>query len=197
MNTHPILFSSPMVEGILSGRKTQTRRIVKPQFDNTLYLSRCGQAEYNSGTIVKCPYGKVGDILWVRETFGKWGAMYLYRASTPIGEDLCKWKPNIHMPKDACRIFLEIKSIKVERLNRITEKDAIAEGVLSESALDENFKKTRIYWNYITGGMQCVSAKISFRTLWKSITGDDSWYYNPWVWVIEFKRIEKPENFLS
>ena len=102
-----------------------------------------------------------------------------------------KWTPAIHMPKVACRIFLEIISIRVERLEDISHDDSISEGI--------ERMPIELWWkNYLNHPLPGVSnPRESFISLWKSINGNDSWESNPWVWVIEFKRIEKPENFLS
>ena len=166
----PILFSTEMVRAILDRRKTQTRRILKEI--------------KNEG----CPYGKIGDRLWVREPFcdadpayfDKKGNLvqYAYKADNyPIGT--FKWKPSIFMPKKASRITLEITNIRVERLNDISEQDAIAEGV------EECDDKYHDDCQYGSIGNIC-----SYKTLWESINGQGSWGQNPWVWVIEFKRVE-------
>lgn len=194
----PILFSTPMVQAILEGKKTMTRRIMKPQpikLDSVNYdwnglwftdKNHCGRVLRN-----KCPYGEVGDILWVRET-------WKYEESTKY-TDVCSdgvfyykadkdshiirgWKPSIFMPKEACRIRLEITNIMVERLNDISEEDAINEGV--EKWLDGNYKA------YGKNAGKYERAKDSFRSLWQSINGEQSWEANPWVWIIEFKQIE-------
>lgn len=188
----PILFSTPMVQAILEGRKTHTRRITKIQSLHERVISLDGKNEkgwmaYPEGAIsrgkfVKCPYGQPGDVLWVRE---KWcrnavptGWPYHYHAgndtfSQPENET---WKPSIHMPKAACRIFLQVNSIRVERLHQINEMDAISEGIVHRSMNDP---------------------KIEFQHLWQLINGEESWNANPWVWVVEFERIDKPENFPS
>lgn len=179
----PILFSIPMVEAILEGRKTQTRRIAKLQpFEGEYYMQiATDEFVYVSKNAYsgpyQCPFGKVGDILWVRETWGvcsnlPLGTGYIYKADDyPKYMEPCKWKPSIHMPKDACRIFLKITDVRVERLQDISDEDAKAEGVKTE------------YGSYRHGFIQ----------LWKSINGEESWNANPWVWVIEFERIEKIE----
>lgn len=177
MKQRPILFSTPMVQSILAGRKTQTRRKAD-MLSRHLRKLEDGTFEGESGRIYKCPYGKVGDILWVRETFMNalnfpvLSDNFYYKASVSnqfLQEWKGCWKPSIFMPKDACRIWLEIVSVKVERLQDISEGNAIKEG--SEYLL--NVRE----W---------------FADLWKSINGDESWRNNPWVWVIEFKQIENP-----
>lgn len=212
MKTHPILFSTPMVRSILEKRKVQTRRVIKCK--STL---GCISVGIMDGIENLCPYGKVGDILWVRES-----SCYIildhahdllegqrdrnqrvYKAS--MHEDFMayakekygyKWKPSIHMTKEACRIFLEITAIRVERLNDISDSDAIAEGIASDTCKDHLYNKTlTLYKDYLSNNMKLLPASVSFKTLWQSINGMNSWASNPWVWVIEFKRIGKPENF--
>lgn len=129
-----------------------------------------------------CPYGKVGDRLWVRETFGEsWHHAqpdYFYRAddnaSIESHPDFDGWKPSIHMPRLASRITLEITGVRVERLNNIHRSDAIAEGCEMPSQ-----RKGMHRW-----------PEAQFADLWESINGPGSWDANPWVWVVEFKRIE-------
>lgn len=216
----PILFSTEMVQAILDGRKTMTRRTCKRQpLDHEIYTN------YKDGTFningpdfdsndIKCPYGQVGDVLWVRETFnsdysfknykGKPVAPgILYKATAenlPSKSD--KWKPSLFMPKEACRIFLKVTNIRVERLQDISRDDAIAEGILY---LHENWQKvSRIpgsWFDYkrksfasLSSGK--ISPTMSFFSLWESINGKESLNSNPWVWVIEFERIDKPKNFI-
>lgn len=217
MKTHPILFSTPMVEAILSGRKKQTRRVLKPQpqpskrYKNAWNIEYKNHAAFNVsiedlnteflGVLNHCPFGKIGDILWVRESFytpifERLNGKYYYKADLERQGWSFKWKPSIHMPKAACRIFLEITSIRVERLNSISENDAIAEGIASDTCKDHLYNKTlTLYKDYLSNNMKLLPASVSFKTLWQSINGMNSWASNPWVWVIEFKRIEKPENF--
>lgn len=190
-----------MVRAILEGRKTQTRRIVKPQPPPMMHIDTChynntGFAFWhngegaNTGTCtckdLKPPYGVPGDRLWVRETFYADvtqaefedvlhdGTGIYYRA-TEIHPHLFRWRPSIHMPRWASRITLEVVSVRVERLNDISEEDAIAEGC-----------------PYGVGGWMVDPAvgDKQFPTLWESINGPGSWDANPWVWVREFKRIE-------
>lgn len=146
---------------------------------------------------VKCPYGQVGDILWVRESFVKDGNSYLHKASHSLVEKFIKWKPSIHMPKDAARIFLEIRNIRIERLHDISESDAIEEGIRVE--YDVMYPSDALYYFYPCNDLRddsfISSAKTSFTSLWASINGWESWNSNPWVWVIEFIRVEKPKNF--
>lgn len=204
----PILFSGEMVRAILDGRKTMTRRVVKQDlasgFDEPRGLSdieagypfvECEDGYHSAKEL--CPYGQPSDHLWVRETFG-----YLqepdehepifYRADYSQNDIqtqiLPKWKPSIFMPRWSSRITLEITSVRVERLQDISEEDARAEGV-------ECVGKTRefhepLYKNYFLENNPDRSAKYSFRTLWDSINGKKHpWSSNPFVWVIEFKNI--------
>lgn len=198
MKERPILFSAPMVRALLSGSKTQTRRIMKPQpekcppdYSRPGHLWPCrihqtmlhvekelqnleGSWEGLAGAA--CPYGREGDRLWVRETFGRaWHHAqppFFYRASdeNSVGShpEFDGWKPSIHMPRAASRIMLEIVSVRVERLNDISEADAAAEGA------PVHFK----------------SSRDNFCALWQQINGPGSWNANPWVWVVEFKIVE-------
>ena len=177
------------MKAILEGRKTQTRRIVKPQPIEHDGVCECGPAIAGSMHALhqwlianKCPYGKPGYRLWVRETWGKVHyegvdllPTYFYRADEHDSErdSLIRWKPSIHMPRVASRIILEVVSVRVERLQRITEDDARAEGV-GEGPQE----------GWVTGPV------VAFADLWDSINGQDAWLVNPWVWVVEFKVIK-------
>lgn len=251
MEIKPILFSTPMVQAILEGRKTQTRRVIKPQPDfdsawknlstiggkvakNFLKEDRPGleipnisvsssllgvRGEDGLGTgicqpNIVVPYHK-GDILWVRETFAdvpftkpeKYHG-YAYRADWEENDQHCpvtKWKPSIFMPKAACRIFLEVTNVRVERLQDISEEDAIAEGI--QFHFEEMFQEFRYrdYDKKLQAGYGDPAVDYptwrdpisSFKSLWEHINGRDSWEANPWVWVYDFKQVEKPENFLK
>lgn len=203
MKTHPILFSTEMVQAILAGRKTQTRRVMKPQpSENVLWSSfgfstltpenhiegRGNFPEGYGSKFFKLKYGKPGDLLWVRESFVKFETfnetLFSYKASPKTNLDV-NWKPSIHMPKDACRIWLRITNIRIERLKNITEEDAIAEGV-------ENITESKYgflcKWNDSkTGDTILGTAQTAFSYLWKSINGEQSWNENPFVWVVEFE----------
>jgi hypothetical protein len=194
-----------MVRAILDGRKTKTRRVMKPQ-PNPIPRGAAKPGEvYTSGwfeesnvpryVLDRCPYGKPGDRLYVRETWRPeswsatedWGWVEypdgskieventgkLFNQVFPHGRDVKRWRPSIHMPRWASRITLEITDIRVERLNEISEEDAIAEGITKQDA--------EYHWY---DGPQPVWA---FKTLWESIHGPGSWDANPWVWVVEFK----------
>lgn len=183
MKERGMIFNGEMVRAILDGRKTQTRRVMKPQPDEDgLAKVINGPWVDTSERIYRCPFGVPGDRIWVRETFspvpdheepaGCSAILYAADGNGPYG----KWVPSIHMPRWASRITLEITGVRVERLNDISECDAKAEGAPTECCVigDKHF--------------------LGFRSLWKSIYGDESWRSNPWVWVIEFKRIEGGEK---
>lgn len=195
----PIIFSAPMVRAILDGTKTQTRRVVKQQivqderFIGGFKLIGPGGVETAiAGPLASflSPYGPPGDRLWVRENFfpiypqdltyngGRpieydYAATYQhgYRLGDLIGKKK-KWKPSIHMPRIASRITLEITGVRVERLQDISRGDAMAEGCPFQNMAD--------------GPNPCNW----FAGLWGSINGTESWQSNPWVWVVEFKRME-------
>lgn len=207
MNFKPILFSTLMVQAILEGRKTMTRRVVKladgsnpdedcisyhldNSFDKVMDFSKT----YPYWKELKCPFGEIGTILWVRETFANSlnRGEFCYKADTDNSIYLdknWKWKPSLFMPKSACRIFLKITDIKVERLQEISEDDAIKEGVLSNGK--------GYYKAYFDSAIHAWidKAYLSFISLWKSINGEQSWNDNPFVWVISFEKTEKPFNF--
>lgn len=196
MMERPILFSGIMVKAILDDRKGQTRRVIKPQPDHC-HRDIIGKSEpYNKvdwnrlipqigDNEIKCPYGKVGDILWVRETWQllpsgfdeippeEW---YIYKATDELSDECTKWRPAIHMPRKACRIRLKTTDIRVERLQDITEEDAKAEGMLPSLPKFPEGRK---------------GYRTSFEFLWNSLNEKRSygWKVNPWVWVIEFERV--------
>lgn len=201
MKEHPILFSTSMVQALLSGQKTQTRRVVKPQpwhvqgaeYSQWIWSrkGRMDEVEMARARIDHCvwwdrvtpgrcmtqfsPYGGAGDHLWVRETwmvYGefKTGTGYAYRAD---GDRSGKWRPSIFMPREASRITLEITGVRVERVQDISIADACAEGVTGCRDHLSNLHAVEMY-----------------RALWDSINGKTyPWSSNPWVWVVEFKRV--------
>lgn len=202
MKEKPILFSGPMVRAILDGRKTQTRRVCKdvPCQYAGYVEHRVGHSFWSNhpdaqGYVEDCPYGAPGTRLWVRETFAHvvdsrgdsvtryWDGKsfkYIYRADAT--ERPTKWTPPIHMPRVASRITLEITDIRVERLRDISEADAIAEGV-------EELNERGTYKDYSDHENIWLSARGAYFTLWESINGKGSWNANPWVWVVEFKKL--------
>lgn len=226
----PILFSTPMVQAILDGRKTQTRRVVKPQpnecnheifkeadwkeqpftpsarglLEGRLFCTFCGNGVNPDGLGIRNPYGQAGDILWVRETFRPieqdFGSpRFEYKATETINLT-DKWKPSLFMSKEACRIFLKIANVRVERLQDISEGDAEREGInIVDYNCYENYMVEKD-WNYEgmnQKGFHMIEDPVgSFASLWAKINGNQSWENNPFVWVIEFKRIENPENFI-
>jgi hypothetical protein len=192
MKEKPILFSTDMVKALFAGRKTMTRRIVK------MYATDNNPIRQNAAWLQEnktCPYGQVGDVLWVREKFGYSNEGKLHFATNVCNPKYDKpssgWKPSIHMPKYACRIFLQITNVRVERLKDISEEDAIAEGI--EKQFSHLFQEWR-YKDYAKVKDDWRSPISSFQSLWASLNGFDSWDENPWVWVIEFKRVNKPNN---
>ena len=249
MTERGMIFNGEMVRAILDGRKTQTRRIMKVQPKPS--KSRPGDFWFSSKKLESmvhvsdlapgnspiadyhlfiqehcCPFGAVGDRIWVRETFQgplvheelfEEYSAYPEKFETPeyceyaadggVRPEYCDlednlrhgWRPSIHMPRWASRILLEITNVRVERLNAISEEDAQREGVHTEvwdqtvvarnyAARDEFFQ----FWSedmphYVEMNQLYRS---SFRSLWESIYGAENWLANPWVWVIEFKRVE-------
>lgn len=210
----PILFSTEMVRAIRKGDKTQTRRIVKyPKKIKEAkvgFSAWCEDGEFTvrgiheSGEIgdsfFKLPFKK-GDIMWVRETFTQSNDEITYRADVCSKWDLpkgCKWKPSIFMPKNVCRLFLEITKVRIEKLQSISDKDSIAEGIKREV-----FPETgeTCYYFYPCKDLRDNSyldcPTTSFYSLWKSINGQESWEQNPYVFIYEFKQIERPLDFLN
>lgn len=214
MSIKPILFNEEMVRAILDGRKTCTRRIIKPQPDEKhtyplgfvtdstekkevgcfgFGIDECG----GSIKYVKPPY-QPGDTLYVRETWKKAPNGYYYYEDWQRNDiaDVTKWKPSIHMPKDAARIWLKVTDVRVERLQKITPKDAENEGVGNLFYEDIGYSEK----NYGTEvDSEYGIAKEQFAWLWDStIKKSDidryGWDANPYVWVIEFERCEKPEG---
>lgn len=199
----PILFSTDMVQAILQGRKTVTRRVLKVPMeqwegkyrfpvpkglDSDAGFAWCTNPAHSNLLLMHCPCGEPGDVLWVREGFISnphselEKHYYSYKADYPKQQSI-RWKPSIHMPKEAARIWLRVKDIRVERLQDITDSDAIAEGIEIEH--DDGPLSDSLYKSY-TGGLPVDTAKKSFCTLWWQINGRDSWMANPWVWVITF-----------
>ncbi|MBC5079118.1 ASCH domain-containing protein [Klebsiella quasipneumoniae] len=226
MTERGMIFNAEMVRALLSGRKTQTRRIMKVQpesnqlgllliTDSTKHsdIGKYHWAESNAtGNHVRsklflCPFGAVGDRIWVREGFfpaplemqsepprkTMWNIAYrdgmqmekLAPAEyNPTIYNYERWTPSIHMPRWASRILLEITDVRVERLNAISEEDARAEGIIDGGCLNCGEPEP----------CGCVNpepdATDAFAYLWQSIYGQESWNANPWVWVIEFERVE-------
>jgi hypothetical protein len=201
MKDRPILFSGPMVQALLNGSKTQTRRIVKPQPDWTpevhsteVYgpfvwpMAGAGRGHQCGAPLTKLPYGMRGDLLVVRETF-RLPAEFDDRKLTLVRPDVPVWyeadgradegwgktRVSIHMPRWASRLTLEITEVRVERLNAISEADATAEGVLT-------WARERTMMEY-----SGKSDALLYRELWAQINGTESWDANPWVWAVSFR----------
>lgn len=191
MKEIPILFSGEMVRAILDGRKTQTRRVIKlsnrsRHDEPPIYDSAIGW-RFKGGPNLQCPYGHPGDRLWVRETwgvlhqgsFGRIKDAYVYRATDDGAVERryrdFKWRPSIHMPRGISRITLEITGVRVQRVQEISVEDCIAEGLVTY-AREHDAK---------------CDLQDQFIALWDSINSARGfgWEENPWVWVIEFKRI--------
>lgn len=211
MSERGMIFNAEMVNAILSGRKTQTRRPIKwkqtrfteiAERDDGSLWPWAEDCERGGDIWFACPYGEIGDRIWVRET---WQVIHdhidesshveyrTYAPSIPKEKDLYwhtvyaehfgdesredrgfPWRPAIHMPRWASRILLEITDVRVERLRGLSEEDAKSEGIIPSAG------GVLPGWEY----------RINFRDLWMDIYGTDNWEANPWVWVIEFKRVE-------
>ena len=178
MKERPILFSGPMVRAILDGRKTQTRQVVKnqerawnfwrmfPTPSGDRFAFRCNITTHD----LKCTYGQQGDRLWVRETW-----------MDSRGEDR-RWKSPVTMPRWASRITLEVESVRVERLQEISEEDAKAEGI-------DGWHWDGDVLPFVAANRHLHPAVLKYALLWQSINGPGSWAENPWVWVVTFRRV--------
>ena len=197
MKARPMIFSSPMVRALLAGQKTQTRRVIKHADILEVYgrgfeLRRIEgflAAVAADGAYVKRPYGVVGDRLWVRETYAHLitdQCPWRYKATDDT--TMYEWKSSMFMPRAASRIELEITGIRVERVQDISGADAIAEGAIeSVQWANEEAKQS---WLGNEG-----YAKGCYRHLWNEINGKKHpWDSNPWVWVVEFKRVDDCQN---
>lgn len=237
MKERGMIFNGEMVRAILDGRKTQTRRIMKSQpvlNGNFFEVFGAGWSKGMTSVPVvpghslanNCPFGKVGDRIWVRETYQ--GPLFDYEHMEAYLEDSskfekpdfcvykadgkpapefydaddnlhCCWRPSIHMPRWASRITLEITGVRVERLNSISHEDAEREGihieVWDQTVAARNYAAEGEFFQFWSEDFpHYVNMndlyRASFQSLWKSIYGEESWQANPWVWVIEFKRVE-------
>lgn len=198
MKNRPILFSGAMVRAILELRKTQTRRVVKPQPQEIESSSSSGeQFRYFKIPAMKfCPYGQPGDRLWVRETWAvgdcfnheKPSSIYYRSDETKGWAYRGKWRPSIFMPRWASRIILEIVSVRVERLQEISEEDAVAEGIISTRL--SLAKHTVFHWEEFPTLNISDTPRYAYRLLWNMVNGKKHpWELNPWVWVVEFKHL--------
>lgn len=202
MKERGMIFNDAMVRAILEGRKTQTRRPVKNvRADNCLVIRKPTKKRNGVYTHVMdapkhglCPFGNVGDRIWVRETFNAFwldnDVIQEIKDGVSLASELCDykadysdsskpaegWTPSIHMPRWASRILLEITDVRVERLHDMSEADAKAEG-----ASPATYKITPPEAVY----------RVGFGDIWRGIYGQESWLSNPWVWVIEFKLIQE------
>lgn len=224
MKERPILFNAEMVNAVLSGRKTQTRRIMKVQPESTEFESRfiidsTKRSEIGKwcwaepgvfinprrSELFSSPFGAVGDRLWVRErtrvdlllknrrAHVRYEANGEYRI-VPVPERIKSMVEGRCMSngcyREASRITLEITGIRVERLNGISEEDAAAEGVGSAVWFAAKGLPEEEWTSLSEHGAHQASHINNFATLWESIYGEESWQANPWVWVVEFKRVE-------
>ncbi|MBH3412566.1 hypothetical protein [Pseudomonas putida] len=222
MKERPILFSGPMVRAILSGQKTVTRRVMKPQpqkapvdvvggvpsWDSP--TNYAGEVQMNTQLGKQCPYGKPGDRLWVRETWycdhfevqrgpylkpsdldleeAREDGTLVYAADglVPYEAEQPVWKPSIHMPRWASRILLEVTDVRVERLQAISWEEALDEGIGDHRFECDRPVEPDGYPACSCGSVGYVDA---FAELWNTINGKEAWDANPWVWIVEFKRI--------
>ena len=181
MKEHPILFSTPMVQAILEGRKTQTRRLVKRTALDWLTVHQFVPSFVANKDNDLSPYGYAGDKLWVREKWKPntipmgWPAHFYANCDTLNNPDQEKWKPSIHMPRRVCRLELEVMGVRIERLHEITEEDAKAEGAPLHP------------FEHLPLGFK--THKEGFKNLWHSINGEESWNANPFVWVVTFEKL--------
>lgn len=189
----PILFNTEMVRAILEGRKTVTRRVVKPQPQGDMYpMPKVDEWPNYYGCTetdeLFMPTFHHGDILYVRETWEQsMAGTYLYKATdTPLIHD--GWRPSIHMPKEAARIFLRVTDVRVERLRAITEEQSQKEGLYAG-------------WSLTKTSSLATTARQAFMWVWDMTVKPADWARccwaaNPWVWVIEFQRISREETGL-
>lgn len=201
MKERPILFSAPMVKAILAGTKTQTRRLYKPR--------RGDDVNATGGPLcaLPSPFGSPGDLLWVRETHAQFAVgnrtglspqCVAYRATCDEegafdyvnnGDEIMriritKWTPSIFMPRLASRITLEITEIRVQRLQDISEDDALAEGCEPRVTL------RKVYPSKLAADVERRSYRDGFADLWESINGERApWSSNCWVWAVTFRRL--------
>lgn len=204
MTERGMIFNGEMVRAILDGSKTQTRRVMKPQPANDIERGTFPNAEaygwvssqkhkFGSATAHFCPFGKPGDRIWVRETWthesidaenGSYSPDY---RATANGQPLDgRWTPSIHMPRWASRITLEITNVGVQRLQSISQNDAVREGLVR---LPASGRYCINQGDQYFGGASHDAREV-FSWLWSSIYGVESWQANPWVWVIEFRRVD-------
>jgi hypothetical protein len=217
MREIPILFSTPMVQAILDGRKTMTRRVIKrgnvlPTGEWLGEIREGGQwctnpkpdvlwtgfkSQYGAEAYYMCPYGQPGDRLWVKETWWAdreiWqdAGTFLYKADAPFpapwSNDF-KWRSSRFMPKAAARIWLEVVNVRVERLKEITQDDAVSEGMTRHIRRELGWAACESEEEF-----NLTQARSTFQELWDHLNAKRGygWDENPWVWVVSFRRIEK------
>jgi len=183
MKEYPMLFDGRMVRALLAGTKTQTRRSINPQ-----PMPDIGVKTFLPLTTVIRRGYSCGDCLWVKETFLPNASGTIYRAdldpldAAGTGALYGGWKPSIFMPRRLSRITLQIDAIRVERLQDISEADALAEGVTIRP-------DAKIASGLLQGRPGTTPAQLEYFALWESLNGKGSWKQNPWVWVIQFHRL--------
>jgi hypothetical protein len=187
MKELPILFKPEMIKAILAGRKTQTRRIVKPQPIIDEESGYAYEGKHRSMYDIHnwkdqfvydyCRYAP-NDVMWVKETFCNFHDGIIYKIdgkhNSIVDNYTYKWKSPLFMPRSAARLFLVVTDVRIEKLNDITAEDCIAEGILDSGWI--YLRDSHIKWEY--------------TKLWESINGDGSWNANPWVFVISFSVIK-------
>lgn len=202
VKSRPILFSSRMIKALLAGVKTQTRRVLKPQPPNGWFVDEAERREpgHAQWMAERCPYGVIGDKLWCRETFAPSDDPpdgYIYRADVsqydwrtlePFERKEKRWTSPLFMRRSQSRLELDITNVRVERLQDISEEDAKAEGVEPVVTL------RKVYPSKLAADVEHRSYREGFADLWRSINGAESWDANPWVWVVEFRRLEQARS---
>lgn len=215
----PLLFQPEMVRANLDDRKNQTRRTrgftnenpdqwelcwvgdtLNDQHAPNITGLMCFGAMFQHRiypkklAFVKSPYGKPGDLLWVKENWSRIEGRVYFQADADIDEILeeyglekIRWRPSIHLFKDFSRIWAMVEEIRVERVQDISEEDAIAEGILFGAGID--YKGW--HYDYESNLYNLSNSKSSFKTLWRSINGEESWISNPWVWVVKYRILSK------
>lgn len=200
MNEKPIIFNAEMVRAILAGRKTQTRRILRSQPPSNITRLGKGITGYTVGFDkfedevfnIYCPY-QIGYRLWVRETWAEIKKGVIVYKADFNKEVEWRWKPSIHMFKKYTRLWLEITDVRVERLQDITAENCLEEGIDTESEsyqIANNIETMNS--SYESDLVENCAEKTEFKRLWDSINEKRGygWKVNPWVWTVEFKKIE-------
>lgn len=191
MKERPILFSAPMVRALLAGKKTQTRRVVKGEALQWLKRDKFAPAFVSDAGNHLCPYGQPGDRLWVREAWARTtvfpgSEMVVYREGDSRTDYGGPWKPGIHMFRRDSRITLEVTGVRVERLQDISEADALAEGIVQLRDGGFGLPAGEHY--------HATDPRISYWSLWDHINGPGSVEANPWVWAIDWPALLNTGN---